>query len=307
MSKDIQWPQKTREMHSHHFDSTIWNEFSFRDDDIIIASYGKSGTTWMQQIISQLLFDGETNLDVAGISPWMDLRVPPKDVKIPAVEAQEHRRFLKTHLPVDALRFSPKVKYLYVGRDGRDVVWSLYNHHANANALWYEALNDTPGRVGPPIDPPPEDIREYWRDWFEKDGYPFWSWWENVLSWWEIRHLPNVKLLHFANLKNDMPQQIREIAGFLDIPVNEDKWGAVLEHCSFAWMKENATRSTPLGGAFWDAGAKIFINKGENGRWRDVLSDTESARYEARARQELGEDCAHWLLTGERRDSAALR
>ena len=144
MSEAIKWPRKTREMHNHHFDSTIWNDFKFRDDDIIIATYAKSGTTWMQQIIAQMLFGPDADLEVAEMSPWLDLRVPPKEIKLPAVEAQNHRRFLKTHLPVDALVFSPKAKYIYIGRDGRDVVWSMYNHHANANATWYAALNDTP-------------------------------------------------------------------------------------------------------------------------------------------------------------------
>ncbi len=106
------WPTKTREIHNHHFDSTIWNEFRFRDDDIIIGTYAKSGTTWTQQIVSQLIFQGAEGLEVAEMSPWLDLRVPPKEVKLPAVEAQQHRRFLKTHLPVDALVFSPKAKYL---------------------------------------------------------------------------------------------------------------------------------------------------------------------------------------------------
>ena len=96
-------PQKTRELHSHHFDSTIWNGFAFRPDDIVIATYAKSGTTWTQQIIAQLLFGGDPELSVADMSPWLDLRVPPKAVKLPVVEAQTHRRFLKTHLPVDAL------------------------------------------------------------------------------------------------------------------------------------------------------------------------------------------------------------
>ena len=47
----IPWLQKQRELHNHHFDSTIWNDFAFRDDDIIIATHGKSGTTWVQQIV----------------------------------------------------------------------------------------------------------------------------------------------------------------------------------------------------------------------------------------------------------------
>ena len=164
-------PQKTREFHSHHFDSTIWNDFEFRDDDIIIATYAKAGTTWVQQIIAQLLFDGAEGLETAEMSPWMDLRIPPKDVKLPIVAAQTHRRFLKTHLPIDALVFSGQAKYVYIGRDGRDVLWSMYNHHANANEVWYDALNNSPGRVGPPIEEPPETVTQYYHDWLNRDGH----------------------------------------------------------------------------------------------------------------------------------------
>ncbi len=288
-------PQKTREMHSHHFDSTIWNDLAFRDDDIVISTYAKSGTTWMQQIIAQLLFDGVEGQEVAEMSPWMDLRVPPKEVKLEAVEAQTHRRFIKTHLPVDALVFSPQAKYLYIGRDGRDVVWSLYNHHLNANEAWYGALNDTPGRVGPPIGPPPDSIVQYFRDWLEQDGFPFWPFWENIRTWWAIRDLPNVMFVHFGDLKKDMPGEIRRIAAFLDIPINEDHWPAILDHCSFDYMKTHAAKSVPLGGAFWDGGAQTFVHKGVNGRWRDLLTDDDCAAYEARAKDELGETCAAWL------------
>ncbi|MDJ0947400.1 MAG: sulfotransferase domain-containing protein [Alphaproteobacteria bacterium] len=294
-----QWPQKTREFQNHHFDSTIWNDFRFRDDDIVIATYAKSGTTWLQQIVAQLIFNGEEGLPVAEMSPWLDLRVPPKDVKLPEVEKQTHRRFVKTHLPVDALVFSPKAKYIYIGRDGRDVVWSLYHHHATANDLWYEALNETPGRVGPPIEPPPDDVRQYFLDWLDQDGFPFWPFWENVRSWWEIRDLPNVMPVHFAKLKADMPGEIQRIAGFLEIPIDEAKWDAILEHCSFDYMKAHATESVPLGGAFWDGGARTFMHKGTNDRWRDTLSAEECAAYEERAVAELGADCARWLLTGD--------
>lgn len=296
---NVSLPVKTRELHNHHFDSTIWNDFKYRDDDIIISTYAKSGTTWMQQIISQLLFHGEEGLEVAEMSPWLDLRVPPKEVKLPFVEAQTHRRFLKTHLPVDAFVFSEKAKYIYIGRDGRDVLWSMYNHHATANDMWYEALNDTPGRVGPPIGLPPDSVEEYYHDWLDKDGHPWWPFWENVRSWWAIKDLPNVCFVHFSSLKSDMPGEIRRIAEFIGTPIDESKWEAILLHCSFDYMKANATKSVPLGGAFWDGGAQTFIHKGVNGRWRDVLSAEESEKYEQRATQELGSECAHWLATGE--------
>jgi aryl sulfotransferase len=293
------WPRKTREMHNHHFDSTIWNDFAFRDDDIVVATYAKSGTTWAQQIIGQLLFGGDATIDVAEMSPWLDLRVPPKAVKLAAVEAQTHRRFLKTHLPVDALVFSPKAKYLFVARDGRDVVWSMHNHHANANALWYELLNDTPGRVGDPIVPPPASIHRYFRDWLDRDGHPFWPFWEHVRSWWDVRHLPNVLLVHFSDLKADLRGQIRRIAAFLGIAIDEARFPAIVEHCGFDWMKANAAKAAPLGGVFWDGGAETFIHKGTNGRWRDTLTAEDCHVYEAMAERRLGPACARWLAEGD--------
>jgi aryl sulfotransferase len=296
---DPKLPVKTREFHNHHFDSTVWNDFRFRDDDIIISTYAKSGTTWVQQIVSQLLFKGEEGLPVADMSPWVDLRVPPKAEKLADLEAQTHRRFIKTHLPVDALVFSDKAKYIYIGRDGRDVAWSLHNHHLNASAFFYEILNETPGLVGDPIPRPTEDIVQYFRDWLQHDGYPSWPFWENVRTWWEIRDLPNVYMLHFERLKQDMPGEIRRLAAFLDIPIDEAQWDAILEHCSFDYMKRNADKSVPLAGAPWDGGARTFIHKGQNGRWRELLTDDDCCRYEARALAELGPACSEWLASGK--------
>jgi aryl sulfotransferase len=300
MAQDIIWPVKTRELCTQLYDSTVWNDFTFRDDDIVISTWAKSGTTWTQQIVAQLLFDGAEDLEVAEMSPWLDLRIPPNEVKLAALEAQSHRRFIKTHLPVDALVYSPRAKYIYIGRDGRDVMWSMHNHWRNGNAAIYAAVNDTPGRIGPPIEPPPVSAREYFLTWLERDGYPFSPFWENIRSWWAIRHLPNLMLLHFENLKADMEAEIRRIAGFLGVRVDPSRWLAILDHCSFGYMKAHATKSVPLGGAFWDGGARTFIHKGTNGRWRDELTEADCRAYEAAARRELGEECAAWLATGRR-------
>jgi len=253
----------------------------------------------MQQIISQLIFNGEAGLPVAEMSPWIDLRVPPAHVKYEGPAAQDHRRFFKTHLPVDALVFYPKAKYIYIARDGRDVVWSLYNHHSSANEKWYGALNDTPGLVGPKIEKPVDSVVQYFKEWLDKDGFPFWSQWDNVSSWWSIKDLPNVHFVHFTNLKQDMEGVIREIAAFIEIPIDESMWSTIVKHCSFDYMKANATLSVPLGGLFWDGGADTFIHKGKNGRWRDILPEAESKRYEDMAIAKLGVECAHWLKTGE--------
>lgn len=75
----------------------------------------------MLKNFAQMLFKGANGLDVADMSPWLDLRTPPKEVKLPFIEAQSHRRFMKTHLPVDALVFSDKAKYIYIGRDCREL------------------------------------------------------------------------------------------------------------------------------------------------------------------------------------------
>lgn len=291
-------PVKTRDIHNHHIDSTVWDDLQFRNDDIIIGTYAKSGTTWMQQIVSQLIFDGAENLPVSEMSPWVDLRLPPKQEKLPMIEAQTHRRFLKTHLPVDALVFSGKAKYIYIGRDGRDAIWSLYNHHLNANEAWYDALNNTPGRVGPPIGPAAGTAPEYFENWLDNDGAPFWPFWENIRSWWAIRDLPNVLLVHFADLKADMSGQIHRIAEFIDVSVEDVPMDQVLEHCSFDYMKANAEQTAPAGGAFWEGGAKTFINKGNNGRWKDTLPESASNRYEQTAVAELGDTCADWLKNG---------
>jgi aryl sulfotransferase len=293
-----EWPRKTRELVNHHMDSTLWDGFAFRDDDVIVATYGKAGTTWTQQIVGQLIFQGDPDVAISQISPWWDMRIIPPEVR-DMVRAQTHRRVLKTHLPADALVMSPKAKYIYVARDGRDVIWSMHNHHSGFKPETYDMFNLHPGLVGDPLPPADPDVRRYFLTWLENDGAPFWPFWQNTASWWALRHQPNVRLVHFNHLKADLAGEMRKIADFLEIEIPASKWPAVVEHCTFGYMKAHAELYAPLGGMPWEGGAETFVHKGTNGRWRDVLTPADSAAYEARAREELGEACARWLMTGE--------
>jgi len=294
----IAWPVKRREMHNHHMDSTVWNSFKFREDDVVIATYAKSGTTWTQQIVSQLIFGGAEGIEVSKLSPWIDLRIMPPGA-IAAVAQQTHRRFVKTHLPVDALVFSPKAKYIYIGRDGRDAIWSLFNHHSRATDDFFTLFNNAPGRVGPPLERGSADVHAFYAGWFQGNGHPYWPFWENIRSWWEIRALPNVLLMHFNDMKRDLPGSIRRIASFLGVPIDAAAFPKIVEHCCFDYMKSHAETVAPLGGVLWKGGAQTFVNKGTNGRWCDTLTPAECAAYEAKALAELGPDCARWLAMGE--------
>ena len=293
----IAWPIKTREIHDHHINSSAWNGFKFRDDDIVIATNGKSGTTWMQQIVAQLIFDGAEGIDVHDLSPWVDLRILPPQA-FNALEAQTHRRFLKTHLPVDALVFSPKAKYIFIGRDGRDATWSMFNHHINATDAYFEIFSNPVGLVGPGIVRGTEDVREFYMDWFTRDGFPYWPVWENIRSWWDIRQLPNIKLVHFNDLKKDLAGSVKAVGDFLEIYPDSQTLKKIVEHCTFDYMKNHAEHMAPRGGAMWNGGANTFINKGTNGRWRDTLTSEDIRNYEAKALAKLGPDCARWLEHG---------
>jgi aryl sulfotransferase len=299
--KKNRWPQKSRELQTAIFDSTRWNAFRFRDDDIVVVTWSKAGTTWVQQIIGQLILGAPEVLDTFNVSPWLDMRMIPLDDVYATLEAQTHRRFIKTHLPIDALVFSPDTKYVYVGRDARDILWSAYNHHAGFTQTALDLINDTPGRVGPPLLPAPKDVREYYLHWLEHDelpGFAFSSLWDHVQGWWNARALGNVLLVHFNNLKADMEGEIRRVAGFLGVEIDSAKWPAIVEHCTFDYMREQASKAEMLRVMFKDGG-DTFFHKGTNGRWQDVLSPEEIARCDEVAARRLAPDCAHWLKTGE--------
>jgi aryl sulfotransferase len=132
-----------------------------------------------------------------------------------------------------------------------------------------------------------------------RNGEPIGPFWEHVRGWWEIRHLPNLLLLHYARLKADLPGEIRRIAAFLGVVIDEQRWPAIVEQCGFDYMKAHAERFAPHGGRGFEGGAATFIHRGTNGRWHEVLTAEESNSYEAAARRELGDACARWLRTGE--------
>jgi aryl sulfotransferase len=300
-------PQRSQIYKTHSLDSTAWTGFKPRTGDVIITTALKAGTTWMQTIVGNLIFqDQKMPRPLWELTPWLDSRGGEKlEEKLNLLEAQTHRRFLKTHLPLNAMPYYPQAKYVYVGRDGRDVFMSLWNHYRHLQPEVIDWFNSTPERAGDPFPVCPDDIHEFFQMWitkswfsWEHDGYPFWSLFYHLQSWWKYRHLPNILFVHFNDLLDDLDGHMRLIAHYLDIEIDEAIWPALVDKATFKTMKANAENVVFGSGDFLVGGAQRFLHKGTNGRWKGVLTNEELDLYEKTAADRLSPESKQWLEFG---------
>ncbi len=282
-----------------------WVDYRPRPDDVVIATYDKCGTTWVQQIVALLIFQDTTPRPVMDISVWVDRRFgQPIEAVWARLETQTHRRFLKAHLPADGLPLHDGVRYIHVARDGRDAALSFHNHHMSFSPAGLDALDragladPTIGRPYPRALPDPADQFHRWVTEGvvagQTDGLPLLSYFEFERSWWRERARPNVLLVHFADLKADLGGEMRRIADFLGIAVAPDLWPGFVAAAGFGAMRRNG--DTLLGSAataFKEGGASFF-HQGSNGRWRGLLREDDLGRYEA-ALSRLPPECSAWL------------
>lgn len=291
-----------RTYRNHHLDSTRWDAFQPRDGDVVVASAYKAGTTWMQTIALNLIFGAaEDTPSPDAASPWLDFHINPLEEVLARLEAQRHRRVIKTHLARDGLPLHPEVRYVVLGRDPRDVFMSLWNHYRNFTPGFLELLND--GAEGPPLGPCPSDPRALWRHWttrgwfpWESEGYPFWGNLHHTASWWAERDRPNVTFVHYDDLKADPEGEIARVATFLGTEDDAALVRRVAERTDFARMKRDAQRLAPWADEAFHGGSGAFIYKGTNGRWREVLDEDDLALHRAAVARVLPDDCAAWLV-----------
>jgi aryl sulfotransferase len=297
----------TRECRTWAFDSRRWASYVARPDDVVIATYPKSGTTWMQRIVGMLLFQSADPQPVMDLSVWIDARFRPIEEVTAALAAQTHRRFLKAHLPYDALPIHDAVRYIHVARDGRDVALSYHAHTLNLTDAMlerYDGFGLADETLARPFPRAPEDPAEFFHRWMTQgagpdatDGLPSPSWFDFERSWWGARDSENVLMVHYGDLKADLKGEMRRVAGFLGIEVPEALWPRLVEAAGFeAMRREGAELLGRMGGVFRDGGAG-FIHKGETGRWRALYREADLARFDA-ALARLPPDCARWLTSG---------
>lgn len=137
-------------------DSRRWLNFPVRTGDIVISTRSKCGTTWMQMICGLLVFQAPSlPAPLSQLSPWLDWLVGPRDELYARLSAQEHRRFIKTHTPLDGIPLDPQVTYIVVARHPLDMAVSLYHQGDNLDRDRIRQLTAQPPAEGPAPDQRP--------------------------------------------------------------------------------------------------------------------------------------------------------
>ena len=277
-------------------DSARWLEFEPRSGDIVISSRSKHGTTWLQMICALLVLR-TPNLPapLARLSPWLDWLVRPLPDVLADLERQEHRRFIKTHTPLDGLPIYPDVGYLVVARHPLDAAISLYHQGRNIDR---ERLAMLTGDIGMASTGVPT-LESWIADWVHEKRGPderldappgvFW----HLGDAWMRRHEPNVVLVHYHDLERDLIGGMRRLAAALSIEIDPSEISRLANAATFDAMRDRLEHVPDVHGVLKDRSR--FFRRGSSGAAVDTLGPDIIAAYHARAERLAPPDLREWL------------
>jgi aryl sulfotransferase len=285
-------------------DSNRWRGFPYRHGDIVISTRSKSGTTWVQMICALLIFQTPDLPQPLGeLSPWLDWLGAPRHEVYARLSAQTHRRFVKTHTPLDGLPLDRRATYVVVGRHPLDMAVSLYHQGDNIDRVRQRQLT---GRPEPTSSPPPRPALHEWLLWWidwDADPRRFPDSLPGVLAhvsdaWTRVRSEaaggPKVVLLHYDDLSADLEGTMRRLAATLGIVVDSALWPTIVSAADFSAMRARARDLAPDATGILKS-PTAFFRRGSSGAAREVLSEGEWSHYRDRVATRAAPDLLQWL------------
>ncbi len=255
-----------------------------------------------------ILQEPELPLPLNRLSPWIDMVTRARTDVFADLQAQTHRRFIKTHTPLDGIPHDPAVTYICIGRDPRDVALSIDHHIDNTDIDAFLKAREQAAAIDGielgPLQrqaPRPDGERDRFWQWVDDEtpstqiGSSLRRTVEHLQTFRDAAADLDVVHLHYDDLKADLNGQIRQLALRLGIDVDERRWPRLVQAASFESMRRRADTIVPdVGPEQWIDPA-AFFSHGTSGQWRDLLDNPDLARYAARVRALASDDLVGWV------------
>ncbi|XP_069840588.1 sulfotransferase 1C1-like [Dendropsophus ebraccatus] len=240
----------------------IWDQiynFQARDDDILISTFPKAGTTWMQEIVDLIMLNGDVERCMRAPCfvkvPFIDLNPKPMPSGVDAANAMESPRLLKTHLPIQLVPpsfWEKNVKVIYVARNAKDCMVSYFCFQRMNKGL-----------------PDPGTWKEYFST-FLAGNIPWGSWFDHVIGWWKAKDKYQILYIFYEDMIEDPKREIRKISKFLGKDLTDEVLDTICHHTSFDTMKNNPMANfTALPSFIFDQSISPFMRKGKVGDWKN--------------------------------------
>jgi hypothetical protein len=235
-----------------------------RLDDIYLVTYPRSGTTWLQMILYQMMTRGEMSFaHISQVIPFFDRALLSRT----NFAALPSPRVFKTHLSFQNIS-TLAGRYIYVARSGKDVLTSYYHFHKSHYNF-------------------DQGLGEFFED-FVAGRVPYGSWFDHVSEWRKHASHPGTLFLLYEDLVNNLESCIRLIANFCEFVIPEAKYPIILERCSFRFMKQYESKFDHAVEVAWEEGKAIakqattgaFLRQGRVGDWTEHLTDDQSKRFD---------------------------
>ena len=197
-----------------------------RPEDIFVATQMRCGTTWMQQLVYEVVNRGHGDLSDKGhghlyaTCPWIDA-VNSVSVEDAPLVGERPARIIKTHLPTTLCPYSEQAKYIYVTRHPVSCFASIVDY--NRTLL---------GPLMPELDK--------LLDWYCSDRMYWLPWPVHVAGWWQwAQSHKNVLFVHYEEMSHNFATVLDQVARFLGYQLTSAEARLISHKCSFKYMKEN--------------------------------------------------------------------
>ncbi|XP_020648465.2 sulfotransferase 1B1 [Pogona vitticeps] len=246
--------------------------FQARPDDLLIATYPKAGTTWMQEVVDLILNGGDVEKARRAPTyvriPFLEIcSPPPLPSGVSQLQNAPSPRVIKTHLPfhlVPKSFWEKKCKVIYVGRNAKDNLVSYF---------FFDQMNLTQPDPGP------------WEEYIKKfmEGQVAWgSWYDHVRHYWDEKQNHRILYVFYEDMKEDLTREIHRLMDFLEVDLPEDVVQKIVRNTSFQVMKENPmTNYKLLPSTIFDQSKSSFMRKGEVGDWKNYFTVAQREAFDA--------------------------